>query len=88
MKKITKKITLEDLAGMVNNGFRCVDERFGKIDQRFDKLESSINMRFFEVHDQLGGLQNQMGNLEKLYERDNNEHKVFRTKIEHLEKAK
>jgi len=94
--------TIDTLAIAVGNGFRNIDERFdkvddkfnkidgkfNKIDDRFSKLESSINMRFFEVHDQLGGLQNQMANLEKIYERDDSEHKVFRAKIERLEKAK
>jgi len=72
----------------VDERFDAVDKRFNAVDERFDKLETSINTRFFEVHDQLGGLQNQMENLEKLYINDREEHKVFRSKIARLEEVK
>ncbi len=37
MKK--SKVTTEDLAVMIQSGFRGVDERFEGIDKRFDKME-------------------------------------------------
>ncbi len=42
MKK-SEKITIDDLAGMVNNGFTelrtDMNQRFDQMDERFDKLE-------------------------------------------------
>jgi hypothetical protein len=39
----SKKITLEDLAGMVQRGFSASDERFDGLEQRFDGLEQKLD---------------------------------------------
>ncbi len=83
-----KKITLEALAGMINRGFRDVDQKFEGVDQRFNILEKSINNRFIEVHDHLDGLENRMTNIEKLLLKNDDEHKIFKTKISILEKTR
>ena len=38
-----KKITIEDLAGMVKRGFDAVDARFDKIDARFEKVDARFD---------------------------------------------
>ena len=42
---MSKEITIEDLAMMVNKGFEKVDERFDKVDERLN----SIDMRLARV---------------------------------------
>ncbi len=37
-----KKITLDDLAEMVKDGFDSVDERFDEVQKRFDRIEKLI----------------------------------------------
>lgn len=45
MQKIPKrKITLEDLAGMVARGFEGVDKRFDEVDLRLDRVESRLTI--------------------------------------------
>lgn len=34
-----KKVTIEDLAVMTQNGFQAVEQRFDKLEKRFDILE-------------------------------------------------
>lgn len=52
---MTKDITLEDLAGMVNNGFESVrsemSEGFKKVDERFDKVEKRLDTVEQDVKD-------------------------------------
>jgi archaellum component FlaC len=40
-KKI-KKVTIDDLAVMVAEGFERVDKRFNGVDKRFDKIEEDV----------------------------------------------
>ena len=47
-----KKVTINDLAGMVQRGFAAVDRRFEQIDERFDQ----IDRRFNDVQDQIDGI--------------------------------
>lgn len=43
MKKATnKKVTMDDLAGMVAKGFERVDERFDKVEDRLGKVEDKL----------------------------------------------
>lgn len=44
MKKQNQKITMEDLAGMVQRGFGSMDEKFNKTDERFDKVENNLRI--------------------------------------------
>src|SRR3989339_685977 len=95
MKKIVKKkldgkkMTVDELAGIVKNSFTNLEESFEtKLDEKLGSFRTEMNSKFFEVKDQLGLLQNQMGRVEKLFDKNDAEHKVFRTKIEHLEKTK
>lgn len=74
MKK-NKKVTLEDLAGMVANGFESVDKRFDEIEikiatkEELSKLEqkvSKIDFRLDEVYDILQRFEeNDILNLQK-----------------------
>ncbi|MFZ5982494.1 MAG: hypothetical protein ACOYS2_02920 [Patescibacteria group bacterium] len=45
---MAKEITLDDLAGMVNNGFESIrseiNEGFKKVDERFDKVEKRLDI--------------------------------------------
>jgi len=107
MKKIVKKkldgkkMTVDELAGIVKNSFTNLEESFEtkleekleekletKLDEKIGSFRTEMNSKFFEVKDQLGLLQNQMGRVEKLFDKNDAEHKVFRTKIGHLEKTK
>ena len=38
-----KKITIEDLAGMVSRGFVSVDKRFNDVDKRFDIVDKRLD---------------------------------------------
>ena len=38
-----KKVTIDDLAGMVKRGFDAVDARFDAVDARFDKIEERLD---------------------------------------------
>ena len=89
---------LEKLAEKIDSGFARVEEKFEgvgqqfeslaeRIDGRIDNLEISINKRFFEVNDHLGGLENKFGNIENLYTDDREEHKIFRDKLGLLRKT-
>lgn len=42
-KANVKKITLEDLARMVANGFRGVDERFDRVETRLGHVETKLD---------------------------------------------
>ena len=85
MKKETaKKITLEVLAGMINRGFRDVDQRFEGVDQKF----KIVDQRFDDMENRFDGLENRMTNIEKLLLKNDNEHKIFKTKISILEKTR
>lgn len=74
MKK-NKKVTLEDLAGMVASGFESVDKRFDEIEikiatkEELSKLEqkvSKIDFRLDEVYDILQRFEeNDILNLQK-----------------------
>lgn len=44
-----RKITLDDLARMVQKGFEGVDRRFGDVDRRFDELKEGIDQRFLAL---------------------------------------
>jgi DNA anti-recombination protein RmuC len=90
-KETTKKITLEDLAGMVNRGFRDVDQKFEKVDQRFNAMDKKfdiVDSRFNDMEDRFDGLENRMTNIEKLLLKNDDEHRIFKTKISILEKAR
>ncbi len=85
--------TVDKFAISVGKEFKRVDERFELADKKVDDLRTDvsgrftdINGKFFEVKDQLNLLQNKMERVEKLFDKNDTEHKVFRTKIEHLEK--
>ncbi len=39
---MNKKITLDNLAGMIKKGFDGVDKRFDGVDKRFDKVETRL----------------------------------------------
>ncbi len=38
-----KKVTINQLAEMVNNGFKSVDERFNEVDKRFDRMDNRLD---------------------------------------------
>lgn len=52
---MAKDITLEDLAGMVNNGFESVQSEFDSVrsemNQRFDKVEKRLDVVEEDVKD-------------------------------------
>lgn len=94
MKKVTLKTiaeSIDKLAISTGKGFEDLesrmDEKFNKVDTRFDVLEKSINSRFWEVNNGLGGLQDKVANIENLYEKDREEHKTFRDKLGLLRKT-
>jgi hypothetical protein len=90
MKKITLKTiaeSIDKLAISTGKGFKDMDEKFSVIDGKFDSLEKSINSRFWEVNNELHGLQDKVGNIENLYEKDREEHKTFREKLGLLRKT-
>lgn len=43
MSAKNKKITIEDLAGMVKRGFDKVDVRFDRVDLKFEKVEARLD---------------------------------------------
>jgi hypothetical protein len=57
----SKKITLDDLAGMVKQGFDNVDERFDKIDGRLDKIDGRLD----KVEGRLDKVDGKLDKIEK-----------------------
>ena len=58
-----KKVTIEDLAGMVKRGFDSVDKRFEQVDQRFDSVDKrfeQVDKRFEQVDKRFDNLENRM----------------------------
>ncbi len=55
-----KKITIDDLARMVQKGFKDVDAQFEKVDTQFEKVDA----RFESVDAQFKGVNVRLGNLE------------------------
>ncbi|MDB5237644.1 MAG: hypothetical protein JWL88_746 [Parcubacteria group bacterium] len=55
-----KRITINELAKMVSDGFIRVDERFDQIDKRFDRLEDRVG----NVEGKVGSLEVKIGSLE------------------------
>ncbi len=51
---VKKKITIDDLAGMVKRGFDAVDARFDAVDARFDEVDK----RFDEVDKRFDRIEN------------------------------
>jgi len=52
MKKQKKKVSMGDLAGMVQRGFVSVDERFNKVDKAFEvntREHEAISLRLDNV---------------------------------------
>jgi archaellum component FlaC len=90
MTRITLKTlaeSIDKLAISTGKGFKDMDEKFLAIDGKFDSLGKSINDRFWEMNNELHGLQNKVGNIENLYEKDREEHKIFRDKLGLLRKT-
>lgn len=93
-------MTVDELAGIVKNSFASLEEsletkletkleaKIGGFRAEVNGRFADINSKFFETKDQLNLLQNKMERVEKLFDTNDAEHKVFRTKIGHLEKAK
>jgi len=74
-----KNITIDDLAGMVQQGFFGVDERFNEVDERFNEVDK----RFNEVDKRFDILETEMNarfdQLEKIILHE------YRERIERLE---
>jgi predicted nucleic acid-binding Zn-ribbon protein len=63
------KITLDELAVMVQNGFRAVDKRFDAVETRLDRIETRLDRieNIIVVHtDQLDDLRPRVAQLEKI----------------------
>jgi len=62
MKKLrNKKVTLNDLAGMVQRGFLANEKRFDKIDEQFNEIDE----RFDGVDGRFDGIDKRLDKLEK-----------------------
>jgi len=99
IKNTGKKMSIEDLAGIIKNSFddfeKRTDEKFELADKKIDDFRTEVNGRFadingkfFETKDQLNLLQNKMVHVEKLFDNNDAEHKLFQSKIGRLEKVK
>ena len=95
-KIVGKKMTIDELTGIVKNSFTNFDESFEtkleekleeKLDSKLGGFRTEVNNKFFEVKDQLNLLQNKMERVETLFGKNDVEHKVFHTRIDRLEKA-
>ena len=56
-----KKITIEDLAGMVKRGFDAVDKKFDAVDKRFDKIDTrfeKVDARFDDMDARFDRIEN------------------------------
>jgi chromosome segregation ATPase len=63
-----KKVSMEDLAIMVQRGFNSVDKRFDGVDDRFDALEKrvdSLDKSMFEVKLKLESVDERLESIEK-----------------------
>jgi hypothetical protein len=94
-KEVDGKI--DNLAIMVGHGFfdmkKEMDKRFEAAEQNLEQFKNTTNskfevigQRFNDMEDHFDGVENRLTNIEKLFTKNEDEHKVFRTKINVLEK--
>lgn len=57
--KVTKKVTIDDLAIMVAKGFEAVDKRFNDVDKRFN----AVDKRLDDVEESIATTNNNVLNL-------------------------
>lgn len=91
---IHKRITIEDLAGMVSRGFSDVtkrfdgvDKRFEGVDKRFDKVDVRLGVIESDVSylkDRVTGIGRTLDRHEELLEEHSNDLKWIRARIEKL----
>jgi hypothetical protein len=73
-----KRMTLDVLARMVQNGFKDVDVRFNAVDARFESLEKKVDDGFEKVDIRLTKIENgHIGRIERLED----DMRVVKTKI-------
>lgn len=63
-----QKMTLEDLAQMVANGFRDVDERFEKVDKEFKSIHEEIDEFRIEVNTRFDRVESRLDRVETNHE--------------------
>jgi len=77
--KLTKNITTDLLAEMIQKGFTGQDERSNKIDQRLNKIDDKLD----KIDKTLIKIQGQLGNKV-----DQQEFEKMEGRVEYLEKVK
>lgn len=78
-----KKITLENLAAMVQEGFAFFATKFDAIDRRFEDLENKMNKKFDEIDKRFDSIDDRLDiidmRLDKIEGRlDNIEHVILK----------
>jgi predicted nucleic acid-binding Zn-ribbon protein len=68
-----KKITIDELAVMIHDGFKAVDEKLAKVDQRFDSLDGrllNVEGHLTHINARLGRIEQELttGNYERRLE--------------------
>ena len=79
---VKKKVTIEDLAGMVQGGFSEMQDKFSAMDDRFLAMEDQITAVKTELKNDLARLENiMMGNYERRLEKVEDNVRVLLTKV-------
>lgn len=82
-----KRITIEDLAGMVNHGFSDVTKRFKDVDKRFDKVDARLGVIESDISylkDRVTGIGRTLDRHEELLEEHSEDLKWIRARVEKL----
>ena len=61
---MAKKMTIEDLAGMVQRGFDGVDKKFEGVHERFNEVENKIEALRLEIENRLDSLEKRFQKIE------------------------
>ena len=81
-------MTIEELHGIVVEGFRTVDDRFARIDDRFARVDdrfARIDERFDEIRQEMREFRAAIET--RLHEQDETTHRHFDVMVERVEAA-
>ncbi|NTV41435.1 MAG: hypothetical protein HGA61_04140 [Candidatus Moranbacteria bacterium] len=82
-KELKEKITMDDLARIVQDGFLKIDERFDGVEQRLDGVEQRLD----GVEQRLDGVEQRLDNIQANLNKkvDRIDHNTLDYRVEKLE---
>jgi archaellum component FlaC len=83
---VKKKLTLEDLAGMVKTGFDHLQEQIADLQNSTNERFERVDHRLDQVEHRLGSVEQRLGNVERRLDVFSDEIGEHRRRIQRLEK--